>query len=108
MLRLVRGLALAFDLYGLTGRLTAREVVRSRRVFRSCRHTVEQRTPTGASAMMHDFDLGYPRMAAAVSLDGWSMAIKPEGFHGSDRDLLQAVSRGSEAIDVLRHDHATS
>ncbi|MEU5941586.1 DUF6461 domain-containing protein [Micromonospora sp. NPDC047548] len=70
--------------------------------------TVEWRMLPDAGAMMHEFDLGYPRMAAAVALDGWSMVIEPHGFHGSDRDLLQAVSRGTEAVNVLRHNYAAS
>jgi hypothetical protein len=41
-------------------------------------------------------------------LDGWSVVFEPDGFNGSDPDLLCAVSRGTEALDVLRHDYAAS
>ena len=69
--------------------------------------TVERRTLADAGEMMHEFDLGYPRMAAATALDGWSMVIEPDGFEGAG-DLLQAVSRGTEAVAVMQHDYAAS
>lgn len=70
--------------------------------------TVRPRAVDGAGDLMEDFDLGFPRMAYAVELGGWSVVVEPEGFEGSDRHLLAAVSRGTEAVAVLRHDYAAS
>jgi hypothetical protein len=60
--------------------------------------TIERRTLGDASGLMYDFDRGYPRMACAVSLGGWSMVVEPDGFHGSDRERIT----GATVPDDLR------
>ena len=47
---------------------------------------------------------GQPRVAAALVLDGWAVVIEPGGVLGADHALLEAASRGSAAVSVLRHD----
>ncbi len=69
--------------------------------------TSARRTGAELGELMGDFDAGFPQMAAALSLGAWSVVIEPEGFEGSDVDLLESVSRGTEALSVLRHDYAS-
>ncbi|BCJ49085.1 hypothetical protein Asp14428_05600 [Actinoplanes sp. NBRC 14428] len=45
--------------------------------------------------------------AAAVDLGRWTVVIEPGGAEGSDHVLLEAVSRGTEAMSVLRDDGAS-
>ncbi|MGA5298463.1 DUF6461 domain-containing protein [Nucisporomicrobium flavum] len=45
--------------------------------------------------------------AAALTADRWTLVIEPGGTAGSDHVLLEAVSRGTEAVSVLRDDTAT-
>ncbi|MEV6597850.1 DUF6461 domain-containing protein [Actinoplanes sp. NPDC051346] len=45
--------------------------------------------------------------AAAIDLGRWSVVIEPGGAEGADHVLLEAVSRGTEALSVL-HDEAAS
>ncbi|UQU61719.1 DUF6461 domain-containing protein [Couchioplanes caeruleus] len=45
--------------------------------------------------------------AAALTAGRWTLVIEPEGAAGSDHVLLEAVSRGTEAVSVLRDDAAT-
>lgn len=47
---------------------------------------------------------GQPRIAAALELGGWAVVIEPGGVLGADHALLEAASRGSAAVSVLRHD----
>ncbi|MCC8247027.1 DUF6461 domain-containing protein [Saccharothrix luteola] len=54
---------------------------------------------------LHDFDHGYPTVASALSLGTWTVVFEPNGFEGSS--LVEAVSRGTEAVCVLRHDYAS-
>ena len=56
-------------------------------------------------AQWHDFDAGYPDLAAALSLGTWTVVFEPNGFEGSH--VLPALSRGTEAVSVLRHDYAS-
>jgi hypothetical protein len=53
---------------------------------------------------LHDFDHGYPTVASALPLGAWTVVFEPNGFEGSH--LLPALSRGTEAVSVLRHDYA--
>lgn len=48
---------------------------------------------------------GYPQIASAVELGGWTVVLEPNGFAGVGT-LLTAVSQGTEAVAVLRHDYA--
>ena len=45
--------------------------------------------------------------AAAVGLGRWTLVVEPGGTAGSDHVLLEAVSRGTEALSVLRDDSAS-
>ncbi|MEV4640050.1 DUF6461 domain-containing protein [Actinoplanes sp. NPDC049548] len=42
--------------------------------------------------------------AAAANLGRWTVVIEPGGAEGADHLLLEAVSRGTEALSVLRDD----
>lgn len=53
---------------------------------------------------LHDFDHGYPGVASALPLGSWTVVFEPNGFEGSH--LVAALSRGAEAVSVLRHDYA--
>jgi len=70
--------------------------------------TVGQRTLGDLAEEAQEFDHGYPTVAAAARLDGWTVMIEPGGFEGSDTALLSAVSEGSEAVSVLRHAYASN
>lgn len=54
---------------------------------------------------LHNFDDGYPMVAAALSLGEWTVVFEPNGFEGAH--LTEVVSRGGEAVSVLRHDYAS-
>jgi len=54
---------------------------------------------------MHNFDDGYPEMALALPLGTWTVVFEPDGFNGSH--LTATLSRGTEAVSVLRHDYAS-
>ncbi|MFC3385166.1 DUF6461 domain-containing protein [Couchioplanes azureus] len=45
--------------------------------------------------------------AAAIDLGRWSVVIEPGGAEGADHVLLEEVSRGTEALSVLRDDAAS-
>ncbi|GAA2481008.1 DUF6461 domain-containing protein [Winogradskya humida] len=45
--------------------------------------------------------------AAAITLGKWALVIEPRGVAGGDHVLLEEVSRGTEALSVLRDDQAT-
>ena len=45
--------------------------------------------------------------AAAVAVGRWTLVIEPGGAAGADHVLLEAVSRGTEAVSVLRDDAAS-
>jgi hypothetical protein len=45
-------------------------------------------------------------MAAALRLGSWTVVIEPRGSHGAEDAVLLAVSRGTAAVSVLRHDEA--
>ena len=65
--------------------------------------TLAVRTPADI-AKLHTFDEGYPTVASALRLGSWTVVFEPDGFEGPE--LVTAVSRGTEAISVLRHDYA--
>lgn len=54
---------------------------------------------------LHNFDDGYPMVALALPLGTWTIVFEPNGFEGAH--LLPALSRGTEAVSVLRHDYAS-
>lgn len=66
--------------------------------------TVAQRTWSEIGAL-HNFDDGYPEMASALPLGTWTVVFEPDGFNGSH--LTATLSRGTEAVSVLRHDYAS-
>lgn len=68
--------------------------------------TMRPRTTADAREETRSYDAGYPTIAQALSLGEWTVIIEPDGFHGSDVRLLNAMSRGTEAVSVLRHDYA--
>jgi hypothetical protein len=65
--------------------------------------TVATRTWTEVGAL-HNFDDGYPTVALALPLGGWTVVFEPNGFEGAN--LTTELSRGAEAVSVLRHDYA--
>jgi hypothetical protein len=54
---------------------------------------------------LHNFDAGYPEVALALPLGAWTVVFEPSGFNGSH--LTATLSRGTEAVSVLRHDYAS-
>ncbi|NUT47753.1 MAG: hypothetical protein HOV94_10665 [Saccharothrix sp.] len=55
---------------------------------------------------LRTYDDGYPDVASALSLGGWTVVFEPQGFEGSH--LVATLSRGTEAVSVLRHDYASN
>lgn len=68
--------------------------------------TMRPRSLADVGEEMWSHDAGYPRIAQALSVGSWTVIIEPSGFEGADVQLLNAVSRGTEAVSVLRHDYA--
>lgn len=66
--------------------------------------TLADRTP-GEIAETHDYDDGYPEVVSAFGLGEWAVLVQPTGF--SLTHVVDALSRGSEAVAVLRHDYAS-
>jgi hypothetical protein len=65
--------------------------------------TVATRTPAEA---VQPNDTGYgAEVALALSLGTWTVVFEPYGFHGNN--LTPVLSRGTEAVSVLRHDYAS-
>ncbi|MFD1150447.1 DUF6461 domain-containing protein [Saccharothrix hoggarensis] len=56
-------------------------------------------------ADLHNYDDGYPEVALALPLGTWTVVFEPNGFQGSH--LVEVLSRGTEAVSVLRHDYAS-
>jgi hypothetical protein len=52
------------------------------------------------------FEAGYPTVASVLAMNGWVVICEPAGFEASDALMLEALSRGTEAVSVLRHDYA--
>ncbi|WP_148307999.1 DUF6461 domain-containing protein [Actinoplanes friuliensis] len=61
--------------------------------------TLRERTPE---------ELSGPPIAAALSLGTWSVVVEPAGTLGADHAVLEAVSRGTAAVSVLRNDAAAA
>jgi Family of unknown function (DUF6461) len=68
--------------------------------------TMSQRRLKDIWEEMRSYDAGYPGIAQAMSLGAWTVIIEPNGVQGAGVNLLNAVSRGTEAVSVLRHDYA--
>jgi hypothetical protein len=68
--------------------------------------TLALRTGEDLSALIADFETGYPKMAAALTIGDWAVVIQPDGFETADELLLERVSVGTEVLAVLRHDYA--
>lgn len=73
-----------------------------------CPDTFRNRTGTELGEAAESFDAGFPAMAMALPLGAWTVVIEPDGFEGADDALLEAASRGTEAVSVLRHDYASA
>ncbi|MFI6514637.1 DUF6461 domain-containing protein [Spirillospora sp. NPDC050679] len=52
------------------------------------------------------YEAGYPDLAWALDLGDWTVVIEPNGFNGTFASCLPALSQGTEAVSVLRHDYA--
>lgn len=70
------------------------------------RDTIRPRTQQEASEMYGSYEAGYADVALALDLGAWTVLIEPGGFQGSVVGLLRALSLGTEAVSVLRHDYA--
>lgn len=67
----------------------------------------EPRTPDDAFAERESFDAGYPEIVRVLSVGEWSVVHEPFGFTGADTYLLAALSEGTEAVSLLRHEYAS-
>ncbi|MET7397440.1 DUF6461 domain-containing protein [Dactylosporangium sp. NPDC005572] len=76
------------------------------RRFGAFPETVAPRTLGELGDMRLSFDAGYPTVAAVAEVGGWAVVLEPDGFEAA-HTLLEAVSVGSEAVSVLRHDYAS-
>ncbi|HEX8870873.1 MAG TPA: DUF6461 domain-containing protein [Lentzea sp.] len=66
--------------------------------------TLEERTPEEIRDL-HDFDHGYPDIASALSLGEWTVVLQPTSWEVGS--LVDALSRRTEAVSVVRHDYAS-
>jgi Family of unknown function (DUF6461) len=64
------------------------------------------RTLDEATEASGSFEAGYPEFAFALNLGDWTVLIEPDGFQGGLAGPLAALSRGTEAVSVQRHDYA--
>ncbi|MDX8028875.1 DUF6461 domain-containing protein [Lentzea sp. BCCO 10_0856] len=67
--------------------------------------TLAERTPEQICAL-RNFDDGYPEVVCALALGEWMVLVQPTGFWLAH--LTVALSRGTEAVSLSRHDYATS
>jgi hypothetical protein len=67
--------------------------------------TLAERTPKDIGEL-HNYEDGYPDVVSALPLGEWTVLVQPTGFWLET--LADALSRGTEAVAVLRHDYATS
>lgn len=65
--------------------------------------TVADRTPDEIRRL-HEYEHGYPDVVSALALGEWTVLVQPTGFELAY--LADALSRGTEALTVLRHDYA--
>ncbi|MCX2952764.1 DUF6461 domain-containing protein [Lentzea sp. NEAU-D7] len=54
---------------------------------------------------LHCFDHGYPEVVSALALGEWTVLVQPTGYE--IESLADALSRGTEAVGILRHDYAS-
>ncbi|MEU4220855.1 DUF6461 domain-containing protein [Actinoplanes sp. NPDC026623] len=87
--QVVAGLGDAFCLTFVKGADAAGALLR----MGGCPDTLHELGPGESSA---------PGKAAALSLGGWAVVVEPGGALGGDHALLEAASRGSAAVSVLR------
>lgn len=73
-----------------------------------CPDTVRERTGAEVAEQRESYPAGFPELAVALELGDWSVVIEPDGFLGADHALLEAASRGTTAVSVLRHDYASA
>ncbi|HEX6343844.1 DUF6461 domain-containing protein [Umezawaea sp.] len=66
--------------------------------------TLARRTPEEVSRL-HEYDHGYPEVVSALALGEWTVLCQPTGFELTH--LVDALSRGTEAVALLRHDYAS-
>lgn len=66
--------------------------------------TTAIRSAAAGDALLHYSD-GLPEIAMAARLGSWTVVLEPYGFWGSS--LTPTLSRGTEAVSLLRHDYAT-
>lgn len=64
------------------------------------------RTLEEAGEAYGSYEAGYAEFAFALNLGTWTVLIEPYGFQGSLTEPLTALSRGTEAVSVQRHDYA--
>ena len=69
----------------------------------ACSTPSATRTPA-ETVQQNDADYGSAEVALALPLGTWTVLFEPYGFHGSN--LTPVLSRGTEAVSVLRHDYA--
>ena len=66
--------------------------------------TLAHRTPVQI-ADLHVYDDGYPEVASALALGEWTVLVQPNSFWLTH--LVDALSRGTEAVAIVRHDYAS-
>ncbi|GGU32254.1 DUF6461 domain-containing protein [Lentzea flava] len=66
--------------------------------------TLAERTPDEIHGL-HEYEHGYPEVVSALSLGEWTVLLQPTSFWLVH--LVDALSRGTEAVAVLRHDYAS-
>lgn len=66
--------------------------------------TAARRTPADIQAT-HNYDDGYPEIVSAFALGEWTVLVQPTSYViGS---MADALSRGTEAVTIVRHDYAS-
>ncbi|MFI0405766.1 DUF6461 domain-containing protein [Actinomadura sp. 3N508] len=68
--------------------------------------TLRPRALEEADKALLSFEAAYTRYAFALNLGDWTVLIEPSGVRGSLEEPLAALSRGTEAVAVMRHDYA--
>lgn len=68
--------------------------------------TLRPRTLEQEGEAYGSYEEGYAEFAFALNLGAWTVLIEPGGFQGSLIEPLTALSRGTEAVSVQRHDYA--
>ncbi|MET8758779.1 DUF6461 domain-containing protein [Lentzea sp. NPDC004782] len=66
--------------------------------------TLAERTPDEIGNL-HEFEHGYPEIVSALPLGEWTVLLQPNSFELVH--LVDALSRGTEALALLRHDYAS-